>query len=258
MRKMLEQFREWDRPSQIAFLIAILLLLPVGLTASRGPENLKQPATIGTIGLILAAQAIFMWANRTMVTSYTRAQRLYLRGDLDGAINILEPIYSHGSASVNVLTLLGNAYRQRGEIDKSYEVLSEAVDIAPNHYFPQYGFGRTLLIQGDYESAIEAIERALENGGQPVMRFDAGEAHFRQGNDQQAIEHLSAILPALEEPHRILMAKYILHKLDAHPPPDETDVDAGIEFWQAQALRFAHTPYGQRLQIDLTDITASG
>lgn len=252
MRSLLTAFRAWDRPSQIAFTAAVgLLLLAVGI-ASAGPDHLRQPATIGVMGLVFTLQGVFLWANRGMVTPLTRAQRLYRSGDLQAARAILEDLYTRHKAHVQAMTLLGNTYRQLGMIQESVRVLSEAVNNHPNHYFSRYGFGRTLLVAGRYADAAQHIEAALANGAPPVVGVDAGEAWYRLGNDQRAVACLQATPVDLRsEPHRALMKAYLLYRLDAGQRPEPDVIHAGLTYWQAQVALFGQTPYGASLEDDI-------
>ncbi len=252
LRQAFGRFLHWDRASKIAFLTAFVLLFPALYVASEGTEHIRQPATIGALGLVFAAQAIFMWANRGMVSSFTKAQRLYLNGDLEKTRDLLEKTRQAGKANFQMLTLLGNTYRQLGELGYSKAVLLEAIDIAPNHYFPRYGFGRTLLVNGEYADAVAQIQQALELGGQPIIQFDLGEALYRQGNESAAVAVLRDSLPYLDVPRRI-MAHYLLTQVAADDllSPSVDDIQEGLIYWQTQAELFAHTPYGIALWQDI-------
>ena len=133
---VLGQFRQWERASQLAFAMAIILLIPALIVAATGPEDLRGTATGSSMALIIMAQVIFMWANRNMITEYAAAQRHYQRGEFEQARDRLEPRYQSEKANSQELTLLGNTYRQLGDLVKSEQVLLEALDIQPNHYFP--------------------------------------------------------------------------------------------------------------------------
>jgi tetratricopeptide (TPR) repeat protein len=153
------------------------------------------------------------------------------------------------------LTLLGNTYRQLGMLEQSRRVLYEARNNHPDHYFPLYGFGRTLLAQGHYAEAAENIALALERGAPPAVYFDLGEAHYREQNTPQAIENLHKARE-YAEPHRRLMAIYLLYQLGQSDPPDHLLVEQSIAYWQAQAELFAETPYGQALAEDVDTLLA--
>ena len=245
------QFLAWDRPSRVAFLIALSLLTLVALSLAFGPDHLRRPALIGAFGLLVVAQAIFMWANRHMVMPYTRAQRLYLAEDFEAACHLLESVRQAGKADVRALTLLGNAYRQRNMLYESETVLREALAIQPNHYFSLYGFGRTLLVQGRYAEATDVLRQALDSGDSAAITFDAGEAYYRHGAQESAQDLVEAALQEGVEPHRQLMGQFLLYRMGAGSAPESAVIEAGIGYWQAQAERYQQTPYGQALFDDV-------
>lgn len=255
LHHLLKQFQQWEITSQIGFILAILFAVVAGLVASRGDEALRDPATVGAIGSIITAQVIFMWANRNMVTPYTRAQRHYMRGEFETARDLLAKFHQREEADFKMLTLLGNTYRQLGDLNNSEQVLYEALNMQPDHYFPLYGFGRTLLSDGRYVEAAETIQKAIEYGAQDVVRFDLGEALYRAGQMDEAHRTLRAALDAIrEEPHRLLMAHYLLWRSDEYDPPMQTLIDSGLPYWMETAGRFAHTPYGAALRQDIEQI----
>lgn len=245
------EFRNWDRASQMAFGIALLLLILAAVTLAVGPETVSQPALIGFVGLVIAAQAIFMWANRGMVTAYTQAQRLYLAGDFEAACALLENGRAAGKANFRALTLLGNAYRQRSLLDESETVLREALALQPDHHFSLYGFGRTLLIQGRYAEAAQVFQQALAVGAPPVAQLDAADACYRNGQLDEARRLVEAILPAALEPHQHLLRQFLLYRLAAIQAPEPAIVSAGLVYWQAQVERYRQTPYGRALADDV-------
>lgn len=248
--RLLEGFRAWEQPAKTALLAALGLLVLDSLALSFGPESIRLPAVIGFAGLLIVIQLIIMWANRGMTTPYTRAQRLYLSGDLVGAAVLLEPLREQKIAFARDLTLLGNTYRQLARLDQSEQVLLEALDKAPQDYFPIYGFGRTLLSMGRYAEAADAINRALALGAPQAVRADLGEALYRNGDGQAAREALQAV-QADGDPARTLMVGYLLYRLDAAESPVKPVVVDGLAYWQATAARFEQTDYGKSLAEDV-------
>lgn len=247
-RYILHTFFSWERSARIAFVLAILLLIGSLLVLRFGPETVRQPAMIGFIGLLFGIQIIFMWANRTMVTPYTLAQRRYLAEDFDGALAILEKAVAEDKADANVLTLLCNTYRQLGRLDESEEVVKKAIAIRPNDHFPRYGFGRTLLIKGQYAEAAGEIQRALEAGAPPIVQIDLGEARYRQGDFAAARTALEAV--DTDEPQRAALRNYLLHRMGGSAPDVEV-LREGLPYWQEVARRFAQTPYGFAVSEDV-------
>jgi tetratricopeptide (TPR) repeat protein len=240
MGRITARLLEWDLPSRLALGLAVVLLLIE-----------RQPAIICFFGLVVVLQIIVMWANRSMITPYTQAQRLYLTGDFERAREILEGLRDKDKADFRALTLLGNAYRQLGELDASEMVLREALTISPNHHFPLYGFGRTLLVQGRYAEAADFIGKAAAEGAPPVVQLDAGEALYRQGAGEEASALLQINRQLAQEPYRALMADYLLYQLGIGEVPTRALLETGLSYWQASAERFRHTAYGQALAKDI-------
>ncbi|MBI5669182.1 MAG: hypothetical protein HZC41_14350 [Chloroflexi bacterium] len=250
------RFRQWEHPAQVGMALALALLLVTLAVAAVGPANLRQPALIGAFGLLFAAQIIFMWANRHLVTPFTRAQRAYLAEDFATARQILETLDTAGQANVRALTLLGNTYRQLGLLGESEDALTKALNFDPADPFPRYGFGRTLLVKGLYADAAEAIARALADGAPPVVRIDLAEALYRQGRESEARPILQTDRVIVQEPYRLLLVDYLLYRMGAGEPPAAAVVRDGLPFWQDQARRFQHTPYGQALLDDVRQMQA--
>ncbi len=246
------QFRTWERPAQLAFVLAAALLVVMLLLVFLLPPADRPAALAAAGGVLLTLQLVILWANRGMVTPYNRAQRYYLAGEFTAARDELESERAAGTADYRTLTLLGNTYRQMGDLAKSKESLTEALQFEPNHHFPLYGFGRTLLVEGDYTAAAAALNSALAAGAPPIAQADLGEAWYRAGDQQRARAALTAaIIPAQAEPARALMVQYLRFRLGEGPAPEAELVDAGRAYWAATASRFAATPYGSSLMQDV-------
>jgi tetratricopeptide (TPR) repeat protein len=249
------QFRRWERPAQVALLLALALMVLVLGIGAFGADDLRQPALIGFFGLFIMMQIIIMWANRSMVTDFTRAQRRYLAEDFEGARTLLENLRAADQADAQELTLLGNTYRQLGDVESSEAILLEALDKRPEHHFPLYGFGRTLLVSGRYAEAAQTIQQAVAAGAPPVVQVDLAEAHYRAG----AVDEARTVLETLEiadEPPRRLLVAYLRHQLNAGNVPAHDLIEAGLPYWQATAGRFHHTQYGQDLLEDIRSMQA--
>lgn len=252
--RLRHDFWTWERSTRIAFSIGALLLLVAIITALAAPPEIRIPILAGAGALLLVLEVTILWGNRGMLSAFTQAQRLYLEGDFERASATLEAVRS--KADARALTLLGNTYRQLGRLEESHAVLSEAVDKAPKHYFPIYGFGRTLLSEGRYDEAASAIRRALELGAPQAVQADLGEAYYRLSHMPEAVAALKTA--DISEPHRALMTGYLLYQLGEAPPPTEDIVRAGLPYWQATAARFRETPYGNALETDIIEMQNRG
>lgn len=249
--RLVRWLRTWDRPSQMALGLALLFLLISVFLAAFGSGAIRQAALVSAAGLFILMQGIILWGNRGMVTPYTQAQRHFLAGDFDSARLVLESLRDTGKADADALTLLGNTYRQLGRLDNSETVLRQAIVMSPSHHFSLYGFGRTLQAKGDYAQAAQVLQNALTSGAPPLVQFDLGEIHFRQGLYDEAKILLQAAKPHLQEPYRVLMADYLLYRLGTSTPPNGEQIRQGLPYWQAYADKFRDTPYGAALAEDI-------
>jgi tetratricopeptide (TPR) repeat protein len=248
---LIRAFRSWERSTQFAFVIAFILLIISLIVVLSSSGSLRQSALIGFVGLIIALQIIFMWGNRTMVTAYTLAQRRFLAGDFIGTRDILEQHHQAGKPDVSSLTLLANTYRQLGMLDKSEEIVKKALALRPFDHFPLYSFGRTLLIRGLFTQAIDTFRQALQAGAPSIIEFDLGEALYRNGDFDAAVEILAKTRNPQQEPFRLLMTDYLLFRMGRGDRPHADEVTAGLQYWQELAARFHDTPYGQILADDV-------
>ncbi len=254
IRRLRTDITRWDRLTRIAFGLGVILVLVALVLLIAAPPEQRSIILISLILLLIIIEISVLWGNRGMVSAFTRAQRLYLDGEFAAARDLLESV--RPKADARALTLLGNTYRQLGQLDASEQVLSEAVDKAPNHYFPAYGFGRTLLSGGRYAEAVVAIRRALELNAPPVVRADLGEALYRLNLPEEAVAVLETA--PTDEPQRALMIAYLLHQLGAGELPSAELVQAGLPYWEAAAERFRHTAYGVALARDVRAMLNQG
>ncbi len=252
--RLRHDFGRWDRYTRAAFVIAVGLLIAALIAGLLAPPEVRLLPLAGAGGLLIMLEMTVLWGNRGMVSAFTQAQRHYLDGNFDAALALLESI--HEKADLRALTLLGNTYRQLGRLDESESVLSEALDKVPDHHYPLYGFGRTLLAEGRYAEAAEVIRRAHEAGAPPVVLADLGEAYYRLERWDEAAAALHAAVG--EEPHRALMVAFLLYRLGELPPPSPDLVAAGLPYWQASAQRFQQTPYGAVLARDVHEMLQWG
>ena len=239
---LIRRFKQWERSVQIAVVTALVLFVVIVVIAGVGPQELRLPAVIGIIGLMLVLQVLVLWANRDMVTAYTEAQRAYLRGDFEAARAVLEA--QGEAADARALTLLGNTYRQLGKLEESEQVLGLALAQHPGDQFPLYGLGRTLMAQGRYAEAADRLEAALKGGAPDVVQVDLAEAYYRLDDAEGARRALAALGEVEQEPYRRLIVAMMRWRLGDAPKPDAALVGEGIAYWQATAERFGQTAYG--------------
>ena len=259
-RMLMKQVPRWDRPTQAALGIALVLLVGMIGVVIFGGEALRIPAIVGVGTLFLVVQVIALWGNRELVTPFTQAQRLYLDGGIRAALDVLQA--ECDTLDMQGLTLLGNIQRQLGDLDASEAALQAALDDSPGHHFPLVGLGRTQMAQGRYEDAQTCFKQALSGAGLPVVRYDLAEAYYRAGELSLALDELDAV-PRPEharpeqvagprtEPYRLLLADWLAYRFGDREPPTNERLFAGLPYWEAAAERFAHTPYGAAVAADV-------
>jgi tetratricopeptide (TPR) repeat protein len=246
------QFASWDRASQIGFILgAVLLLLFVALTLTASLEN--RPTLLVAAGaMLLVTQGVVLWANRGMVTPLAKAQRAYLAEDYDTVLELLEPLAGTERLGARGWMMLGSAYRQLTQFDKSLAALENVLRLEPNHHFSLYNFGRTLLVRGDYAAAVPSFEAALEAGAPEALRVDLGEALYRLGDYEAARDHLRRAKDAVrDDPPRALWVDVLLYRMGDAERPNDILIRGGLDYWLATAERFHSTPYGTALDQDI-------
>lgn len=240
--------RNWERPARLALMLGLLAFFPLLWLWLEGPPQARRFGLAGLCGLGLGLQMVFLWAWRHMLSDWSQAQRLYLDGEFEAACDLLQSRRAAGRADMRSLTLLGNALRQRGLQGESEVVLREALGQRPGHAFPLTGLGRTLLAQGRYSAAVDALGEAVTAGAPAIVLLDLGEALFHAGRREEARETLQSGMKATDDPGRLLVGQQLLHQLGGAEAPAAQLVRAGRPWLLAQAERHAETDYGRALE----------
>lgn len=249
-------------PDRLRLMVFGLLGASLGLIllAFVLPPDQQLWAVLGLFGLFMVVQAVILWRMAQQRPALRKARRAFLRGDFEAVLRILEEERAAGQADVASLTLLGNAYRQLGRLPESEDRLQEALAADPASPLANYGLGRTRLAGGDYESAAGLIAQALEQGAQPVVYVDLALVQHCAGREAEKLAALEKAMSFALEPHRELLAAYLGWQggaLEAQAAQARMrKAQAGLALWQAEAARFAATPYGAALAQDVARMEA--
>lgn len=211
------------------------------------------PLVIVLLITLMAAQYVILFGTNMRGRQLNEAQRAFLEGRFDQVIQRLE----EEPPTAKSLTLMGNAYRMKGDTQRSTQILRDAVQQAPNDPFPLYGLGRVLLAQGKYGEAVSFMTKALEHGARKATRVDLALALYLAQDDeaQHAAKQAGRIL-RLEE-YRALILNYVLFKLEQQPDVAlqvMKNTSDGLAVWQAEAERHHDTAYCKDLQTIIAEI----
>ena len=247
-RDLTRRLPEWDASAKLSLAIAVPLLLLLLALGFAGPAAIQFPARIGAFLLLLTIQLLFLWGNRRDASPYHQAQQRFIAGDYPAAVDLLEALPERGRESVDALVLLGNSYRHLGRLDSAQAALERALEIKPRHHLALFSLGKLKLVQGEYAAARSGFERALEAGAPDIIRFELGQARFLLGQDAEAAQQWAAARPALaDDAPSLLLLQFYSHMLHSGSFPAATEIRESLPFWQAEAAKYADTPYGLHL-----------
>ncbi|MDE2859000.1 MAG: tetratricopeptide repeat protein [Chloroflexota bacterium] len=251
LRDLYKRLPEWDRSSRLSLYLAVILLVLLLLAGFLGPEEIRLPSRFGAFALLLTLQLLFFWGNRRAISPYREAQQHYVRGEYESARDLLELIPDTQRGSVDALALLGNCYRQLGQLDKSRAAINRALELKPDYHYALYAAGKLSLVGGEYHDARVCFEGALAAGTPDLVHFDLGQVCYYLGSPD-AESHLHKFKAASrDEPAKAIMATYYLldiSKAGAWAPLLTPEASA---YWLDEAKRYQQTEYGKRLHEDI-------
>ena len=110
------------------------------------------------------------------------AGALYAARDFEGALPLLEKLYSMAPDAPDLQVALGEALLQAQQVDRAVGLLTKAVAAVPSMLPAHASLGRALVQSGEFEKAIPHLEKALaeDAGRQRALPTGAGDATHRQ------------------------------------------------------------------------------
>jgi tetratricopeptide (TPR) repeat protein len=136
-----------------------------------------------------------MTALRPDAASYARASYAReLQGDLDGALRLMT-MAAAATAPQDAESLawhhaqLGHLYLELGRLREARREYQHAGYIFPNHPFAIEGLARVAAAEGDYQSALAAIDAALAASPTPAAAAFAGDMLEALGRHDDAERH---------------------------------------------------------------------
>ena len=251
-RELVKRWPEWDKTSKTSLALAVALLILLLILGFLGPQPLRFPARIGAFGLLLTLQLLLFWANRRVISPYHQAQQHFLRGDFGLARDILERLPEGNRASVDVMILLGNCYRQLGQFDQSRAAVDNALRLKPDYHYALYAAGKLWLTGGEYQAARGYLERALGAGAPDLVWFDLGQACYLNGDHKDAEAHFDRFCVAdVHEPEKMMLLSYYRYQIGSGEFPDAQLISTHIGYWETEAHTYRQSAYGAALKTDI-------
>jgi tetratricopeptide (TPR) repeat protein len=202
----------------------------------------------GTYEMIGEAKAEFVQAlalDPNLVWARFYLARLYLdQGSPQKAKEQLETALRMRPDVPHLLSLLGEANRQLGDVDVSIELNKKALSIDPSFFIAHYYLGLAYNDLKRKDDAIHEFEAAVKPGYPAAEIYLAlGTAYLDKGNLDQALELFQrsvAVAPARPEGH-LKLAQTLRKKHQLDPALKELDLA------YPEGRRLMSTPYYQEL-----------
>jgi FG-GAP repeat len=125
-------------------------------------KSSKQTLASAWLWLLLLTATLF--AQPAPPPEITKANQLFQARDYDGTIKTLEDFIQRNPATQVGWGLLGNAYRQTGNLDKALEMYLKAASFRPTRWPGTFNAAAMAALKNDQEKAFELLT-ALRNGG---------------------------------------------------------------------------------------------
>jgi tetratricopeptide (TPR) repeat protein len=248
-----------------------LLNRPVVMTIGEVSTPLGP---VALAGLCMAALTLTIWfvgaailmarQTRRHGADYAQAYDFIDAHQFAEAIPLLERSISRGKESVEVLTLLAQAYAYGGQFSRGHRFLERAIELYPDEAAPYATLGKVFLLEGNVEQAIELLQSAANRDASAARWAELGFALVFAGRNQEALESLERAshypLPAptaLRVYHR-LMRLYTETGNSAKVASAAAKMSAareGLASWEYEADTLEGTGYGQRINREVQEMS---
>ncbi len=120
--------------------------------------------SLKSVWLWLPLLTVTLFAQSAPPSEVTKANQLFLARDYDGTIKTLEDFIQRNPTTQVGWILLGNAYRQTGNLDKALEMHLKAASFRPTRWLGTFNAAVMAALKNDQNKAFELLT-ALRNGG---------------------------------------------------------------------------------------------
>jgi hypothetical protein len=105
----------------------------------------------------------------------SRAQQMFQAKDYDGAIKTLEAYFQHNPTATTGLLLLGNAYRQKGELELALAAYLKAMPARPLRWQAMFNAAGVQAIKGAADESFKLLRQLRDSGSYDMDLVKASE-----------------------------------------------------------------------------------
>ncbi|MEO6725968.1 MAG: FG-GAP-like repeat-containing protein [Blastocatellia bacterium] len=114
--------------------------------------------------LLTVTVAIRLIAQNAPPAEIRKAQQLYQAKEYDAVISALEDFTTRNPATQFGWTLLGNSYRQKGELDKALEAHLKATTFRPTRFIGTFNAANIHALKGNKDEAFKLLQFLRDSG----------------------------------------------------------------------------------------------
>jgi len=130
------------------------------------------------------------------------------------ALGILEKLLLSKNDIPEIYLALGEAYFNRGEIEKALSSIRRAQELQPDNYRIYYNLGLIYYKSDQLEAAVTSLEKAIEiNPKFASAYYQLGLVFIKKGDFAKAIENLEKFLELEPEAKEAAQVKIIIEEL---------------------------------------------
>ncbi len=126
--------------------------------------SIKPLALASVIVVMMTTLTLVLIAQNAPPQEIRKAQQLYQAKDYDAVIKTLEEFTTRNPTSQFGWTLLGNSYRQKGELDKALEAHLKATTFRPSWATGTFNAASIHALKGNKDEAFKLLQ-SLRNSG---------------------------------------------------------------------------------------------
>ncbi|MDR2382462.1 MAG: tetratricopeptide repeat protein, partial [Prevotellaceae bacterium] len=138
--------------------------------------------------------------NNDYIASFCKIVTLIQSGEYDKAIDYIMDTLAKLPNDVNTMFALGECYEKKQDFEEAEDCYTKAISQGISFDLPYWGLSKILYAQGDIESAIQVIDKAieLEPDNENYIYF-RGQCFISLCNDKNTLETILQNIPVIKD-----------------------------------------------------------